>query len=485
MSRAIVIQLDSQAIQAVVARNEGDGLKVDAVVSTPVVGGDFTAAEKQFAALLEEHHPHKAKILVAVPSTSIQWQYLSLPPCPPEDLPALVRMQLDLEGSREEEPLGYDFLPFAGSKNHPQRVLAMVLKVAELARVRNFYRVSGLKVQSIVPAAVGWIALGDALEGNQSSIAVFVALHNSEATIWTVTSDGLALLRQVQLVGDLNTDEAAASVSGQLQRTLLNLAQEGISTDDAQLFLVGYSPETLERLAESLRKQFSQNVNVLAIPPHLTAGNEVGTGKLLPLSGLAWEAIKDGKPHLDFLHPRKPPEPQSKRRTYVLAATAAGLLAAMVGWRLYANLNEPLWQTEILSDELYEVNQEIKPLEAEERDAARIRDWLAESPNVLTELANVAKAWRPEPTDSPKFSLPNDGVLKRVDINQRKLVLAGNVAGSSAVQSLENRLRDENHRVRRERSEPDAEGGKYPWQVQIVVEVVDGPPTDNVAEATP
>jgi hypothetical protein len=148
----------------------------------------------------------------------------------------------------------------------------------------------------------------------------------------------------------------------------------------------------------------------------------------------------------------------------------------MIGWQMYANLNEPLWTTEKLQDELYTINQELEPLQAEERDAARIREWLDASPNLLTELAALGEDWRPETFDSKDFAIANDGVLKRFDLTNRRLILTGNVASSAAVQPLENRLRDTGHRVRREQSDPTTDGGQYPWQVQIVVDVVDGSP---------
>ena len=151
MSRAIVIQFDANQLRAVVARLTGNGLQVDAVETVPTVGTDMTSAEKQLAAALEDHHPAKAKVVVAVPSSAIKWQYLTLPPCPQEDLPALVKLQLDMESSRDEDQIGYDFLPLTGDPQRPQRVLAMVLKLADLARVRNLGRVSGLRVDAVVP----------------------------------------------------------------------------------------------------------------------------------------------------------------------------------------------------------------------------------------------------------------------------------------------------------------------------------------------
>jgi hypothetical protein len=64
-------------------------------------------------------------------------------------------------------------------------------------------------------------------------------------------------------------------------------------------------------------------------------------------------------------------------------------------------------------------------------------------------------------------------VLKRWEMNNRRITLDGNVASSDAVQALENRLRDGTHRVRRQESEPVKEGGQYPWHLQVEVEVVD------------
>ena len=481
MSRAIVIQLSSQEIRAVVAREDGGALQIEAVVLVSIEGADLTGAERKFAAALEPHHPQRAKVLMAVPSPAIKWQYLSLPPCPPEDLPALVKLQLDWESSREEEAIGYDFLPFAGSQDKPQRVLGMIVNVSELARVRNFARITGLKLEHLVPLALGWPALGDALSTADSALQVFVAVQKKEATIWAVHARQLALLRQVQLAEDLACESAALGIAAQLRRTLLSLSQEGVATDAAKIVLLGEPMFAVEELAVNLRGQFSQPVQTLKLPADLAVPT---TGKsqpaeLLPLLGISWQAVREQQPQFDFLHPRNPPEPKSNRRALVLAGVAAVLLAALMGWQGYANLNEPLWATEALVEELATLNQELEPLQAEERDAARIRDWLNASPNLLTELAALGEDWRPQPFDSPEFSLPSDGVLKRLDLTNKQLVLTGNVASAAAVQSLENRLRDNGHRVRREQSDPVTDGGQYPWQVQIVVDLVDAGTTEG------
>lgn len=479
MSRAIVVQLGADQVRAVVARAEGNKLHVDAVEIVPVVGTDLTTAEKQLAAALEDHHPSKAKVLLAVPSNSIKWQYLTLPPCPPEDLPALVKLQLDLESSRDEDSIGYDFLPLAGSPERPQRVLAMVLKMAELARVRNFGRVSGLRVDAVVPLVMGWPALQRDSNNAASEAEIIVACENKEVTIWATHAGELALLRQVQVSEEWESPNSGGAIAGQLRRTMLSLAQEGVATEATRMILMGEPASFLQQVSANLTQQLNRPVEAappaeITLPSHAQSARNV----LLPLVGLAHQATGNEPPTLDFLHPRKPPAPRSNRRTMVLGGIAAALLAAIVGWQGYVTLNQPLWAAEQLEDELYTVRQELEPLEAEERDAARIRDWLAASPNVLTELAELSRDWRPQPFDSMDFKIAEDGVLKRIDINNRRVVLTGNVANSAAVQPLENRLRDGGHRVRREQSEPATDGGQYPWQVQIVVDVVDGQPVE-------
>ncbi len=481
MTRAIVIQLAAHEIRAVVARADHSSMHVEDVIAVPLEGNDVAAAAKKFAAELDAHHPHKAQVIMAVPSTAIKWQYLSLPPCPPEDLPALVKLQLDLESSRDDEAIGYDFLSFAGSAERPLRVLGMILRVAELARVRNFSRVAGLKVEHLVPLALGWVGLAEKLQSAAETKQVLVAIQGKEATIWAIVAGEMALIRQVTLVEDLDSGKATTAVAAQLRRTLVSLSQEGIAADEAEIFVLGEPLTELQDLAGELRGQFPQSVRTASLPPEirLPASAAAIQAELLPLLGLAWQTVQGQPPVLDFLHPRKPSAPKSNQRTLVLAGVAAGLLTALIGWQMYANLNEPLWAAEKMRDELYTVNQDLEPLQAEERDAARIREWLAASPNLLTELAALGEDWRPEFFDSQKFSLANDGILQRIDLTNRRLVVTGNVASNATVQPLENRLRDTGHRVRRERSEPAPDGGQYPWQVQIVVDIVDSDPVEG------
>jgi hypothetical protein len=278
------------------------------------------------------------------------------------------------------------------------------------------------------------------------------------------------------LAEELENPASAATIGAQLRRTLLSLSQEGILTTAARIGLVGSSAATLDGIASLLRTQLTQSVEVLALSVELVGADlqNVVDGEFLPLLGLASQAVGATPPVIDFLHPKRPPAPKSNNRTYVLAALAAGLLFAVLGWQGYATLNGPLWQAEKLQDELAVLKKELAPFEVEERDAMRLSDWLSATPSVLTELTTLGQDWRPEPLESPKFALPNDAVLKRWEMNNRRITLDGNVASSDAVQTLENRLRDETHRVRRQEREPVKEGGQYPWHLEVEVEVVDG-----------
>jgi hypothetical protein len=475
MSRAIVINLGTTMLRAVVANSDGGHASIEATLSVPVEGADLISAERELVHLLEPHHPHKARILVAVPSSTIKWQSLALPPCPPEDLPALVKLQLEMEPTSGEDEVGYDFLSLASVPDRPQRVLATVLRTSELARVRNFSRIAGLKVDSIVPTAMGWEALGDSLRSAADGINIFVGFIQKEVSLWAKQGTKAVLFRQFQLAEELESPQSASAISAQLRRTLLSLSQEGIPANATRINLVGHSTGVLNEIAESLRTQLTQPVEVMPVPAELLgAGSQNLTdGEFLPLLGLANQAVSGMAPVIDFLHPRKPQAPESKNRSFVLAGIAAGLLLAVLGWQGYATLNGPLWQAEKLQDELATLKKELAPFEVEERDAMKISDWLTATPNVLTELTTLGQDWRPEPLESPKFALPNDAVLKRWEMNNRRITLDGNVASSDAVQALENRLRDGTHRVRRQESEPVKEGGKYPWHLQVEVEVVD------------
>lgn len=490
MSRALIVQLAADRIDAVVARASGGGLQVDAVETVPIVGNDMGTAAKQLVTTLEPYQPAKAKILLAVPSASVNWHYLTLPPSPPEDLPALVQLQLDLDVPRDDEPIGYDFLPLASAPEHPQRVLAMVLKVAELARARNFGRVSGLRLDGLVPVAFGWPSIEVPRDESSAAVECFIAAWGTEATIWAWHAGEIALLRQVQLPEDSASSNVVPVIASQLRRTLLSLAQDGMSTEAASIYVVGETDGAAHSLAEWLGERLArevvavapQNVDLSTIAPH-------DRGGVLPMLGLGGRALRGEPPMMDFLHPRKPPAPQSNRRTLVLGGIVAALLVGIIGWQGYVALNEPIWMAEELEDEIYQINQELEPLQIEERDAARIRDWLAETPNLLAELADLSRDWRPQPLDAPEFAIANDGVLKRIDITKRTVVLEGNVARHEAVRPLENRLRDTGHRVRREQSEPADDGGQYPWRVQIAIDILDqstaDPSDESPTEAQP
>jgi uncharacterized membrane protein YccC len=171
--------------------------------------------------------------------------------------------------------------------------------------------------------------------------------------------------------------------------------------------------------------------------------------EVAPLAGLA-SALADRRPVLvDLLHPRRRPAPPNRLRTFALAGAAAALLIALVAWKGYRNLQEPLEAAEAARVERDALAPALEKLAVDETKAAAVRRWLNESTNLLAELDRLGPLLRPEPLDSDKFKADQDLVVTKVTVANRQITLDAVAKSSDALLPAESRLRAGDYRVER------------------------------------
>ena len=279
------------------------------------------------------------------------------------------------------------------------------------------------------------------------------------------------MFRQFQYA---DTEDSAAKlkvITNELRRTLLSLSQNP-SFANPSIHLVGGPHHQLSELAPQLNEQFGTSVHAIDIVASHSGLTDVQatTDQLLPLAGIALEESK-GKPHLvDLINPRRRPKAEINYRTYTLAGVAAALAALMLGWTGYRNLNAPLEKAAEDRAAIALLEESSEELAKSEQDAAAVRDWLAESPNLLVHLRHLHHAIRPDSLQADEFPLDRDVALQKLNLDKRQLVIDAVARSDRAVQPFEARLRKANYRPERGRSGPSKQEG-YVWQFQSIMEI--------------
>lgn len=475
MSTTIAIHWTEPTLQYVVVQGSGAAtvgeFSLDIRQEPALVGRQLSEAIAPFL-------QGRVKLIVALSRGALQWQHLSLPPCPADELPDVVRLQADHDLHSSDEDLGFDFLPLVGDEQTPYQVLTVALAASELAKIRQVFRAANVTLERIVPLAAGWPALTKQIAHDvkpQTHIFVAPSFHASavnEATLWATRAERVVLLRQFQLAAADDTADSVSAIGSELRRTLLALSEHAEGAE-LTISLVGHQQAQLAELASTLDAQLEvpvQLLDVTARHPSLSAEASTATPPLA-LAALAIDEARGQAPLVDLLHPHRRPQAQVNLRTYALAAAAGVLLVTLFGWFSYMKLQAPLNQAAKDQAELTLLKQPLEKLQEYEQRAGAIRDWSAEAPNLLVHLQQMSQCLRPQALDAEGFSIDQDVVLEKWNIEKRRLTIDALARSSRAVQPLESRLRESGYRPQRGKSEPSPTSKEYPWHFQSTIEI--------------
>ena len=449
----------------------GGSSRID-VEATVEISAEESATEigRLLSENLVAHVANRGKVIVAVERGLLDWQHLSLPPCPHEDLPDLVRLQADYSFNGNDDSAGLDFLPLVGSTTESHRVWTVSLVHSQLVRIRKVLDIADLKAEHIVPVSLGWPALA-ANESASPDGTIYLAPFGEEPTIWSQQEERLVLFRQLQLPA-ASSESFGKSVLGELRRTQLALSQQDADGGKPHVCLIGQASADMAQLREFLSEQLRTEVPLteprIALP-HREAGAELAA----PLTGLANSVLSGDAPQVDLLNPRRRPAPKTRRETYYLATAAVVLLVLLVGLLGYRNLQAPLDRAAEMQAEIDLLKENTETLKQAEKEAAEIRTWLSKSVNLLDELRTISRHVRSEPLDAEDFPEDDDVVVGKIELSNRQYTVTAFTKQNSDLQPVEYRLRDGIHRVRRGETQRSDEVSGYPVKFESIVDVLE------------
>ncbi|QDT17570.1 type IV pilus biogenesis protein PilM [Alienimonas californiensis] len=337
----------------------------------------------------------KAKVtakrtVVAVPRSRATIRRLDLPAVPDDDLPDLVRMQAATKSAAPLDQLAFDFLPVPASSGAAGRAALLATIPAKLlAEISKTTEAAGLNLASVGLAPVGAARLvsGQA-PGEGTTLIVSRDGEFVELTLLAFGPDGPRVTNShsAHPVGQ-DEEEWERTLLSECSRVLISHSsdlEDGLAT----VWGLGaeshrWAPRLAERLGGTPRPVEAWSELGLSGPSSTSAPGSLGGAVGLATGDQA-------VPALNFLAPRRRPEPEDTRlRTGLLAATALAIVVGG-GWfvlsRQKANLQEQIavLETRIASDEKFVKRNE--PLLVED---AALSLWAAETTDSRTELARL------------------------------------------------------------------------------------------------
>jgi Tfp pilus assembly PilM family ATPase/Tfp pilus assembly protein PilN len=477
MPRYLALEWNDDEARVAVAASRAGRVAFEHAFAVDLRGGEAgaeateEAVGQRIAAALAARHLGRIGALVAVGRSDVELRPLSLPPAPDDELPELVRFQAMREFNALGEDWPLDFIPLDEDPQQPRNVLAAAINPELVGKISATCHGAGLKPARMVlrPCAAASLVCRRR-PARPGQVRLLVDLLVDEADLTVVVGDRAAFLRRARLRADPLTEPTAAEVLlSEIRRTMV-AAQNQLGVREMEsAVLCGAGPQH-EALAQSIGQQLPVPLELVDPFGDLRREGDLKRGlpdhpdRFAPLLGMLWDELEGAPPALDFLNPRRPPAPPSRRNTFALAGLAVAMLVFFV--ILFGLLQQYWLETEIqdLESQQAALKTQLEGAAKIERAVEEIDNWAAAGVGLLDELR-----WL-----SDKLPDAQDAMITQltwtIGADTGHMNLNGRARSVEALTDLERRLQDDSqryaHRLVGKSKSEDASRRPYPVEFQ-------------------
>lgn len=395
MAKLLALDWDQQEARLVVARPKGDSITIEQAVAVPIrlstQQGNHEELAEQLQAAFSRLSLPKCQVLTAIGRSMIELDRLQLPPAPEEELPDMVRFQAMRQFSSLQENSPLDFVPLGDAGNEPGEIIAAAIPRDLSEKVNKAITAQGQEPHRVVmrPCAVASLAIRRS-PAMQEGVALIIAQQSESAELVVVKQGLVVFTRSFRLPPDWVPSESGEPMLGEVRRTIA-AAQNQLGGSRIEKIGVFGKSEHHQTLSERIRERTELDVQLLSPFADVTIDNVPDRPERFAAAvGMLLDEVNGVVPVIDFLNPRKAPEPESPTRKRVfyggLAATVVLGMTALVMWQ-YHSLNQELKRhTRVFA----QLAQENKNLESTVRLAQELRDWKKADRNWLDELVHLS-----------------------------------------------------------------------------------------------
>ena len=467
MARILAVDWDRREVRYVLAATTAGRLKVLAASSAPMVyvtSGDdepHPALGESLRAALGGRRVGRAVTLVGVDRASIELLDLNLPPATDAELPELVWLEAMRQSQLVTDDSLLDFVPGGDDPAEPRHVTAAALSPEQFERIKAACSVAGLRPQRMLLRPYASASLFSRATDGQRRTCLLVNLIADEADLIVLVDGRVVLLRTVRLPGGADDHSATHRLVAEINRTLRVALQTPSQSDSVEGVYIFGGPDEHEDLVERIGEELSLPVTVLDpfetidVPQRLVPQRP---GRFAALLGMALDEAGGGRHALDFLHPRRRPQPPNRRRLITIVAAAVTLAALLAGYFQWDTLATIDAQNSQLAGELKELGTLAKRADEQKKLVQAVRDWKAKDIIWLDELRDL----------SLRFPTSRDALVVRMSMAPARagggvIELQGLVRDPSIVVRMERGIRDRYREVRSNRVQQRGREKTYTW----------------------
>ncbi len=493
MARLLALEWGPREARVAVARTRGNGIVVEHAFTVNVAAssGDEAPSEqavgKALADALASRGVGKTDTLVAVGRANIELKQLTLPPAPPEELPDLVRFQALREFTNIGEDWPIDFVPADASEGDSTSVLAVAISPEMVSQIKATCQtaVSNSPKRLVLRPFAAASLLRRHDQGTTQPCRLMVDLLADEADLTVLLGESVVLMRTVRLATAEDGSVNAKVLVGEIRRTIAAAQNQlrGPRVEKVILCGDGTDQQSLKQEIEeglSLSVQLFNPFLEMELDSALHNNTPEHAGRFAPLLGMLCDEAADAAHPIDFLQPRKRPEPPSQaKRQAVLGGIAAAALLLLVGgvYLTLASMDSEIKAIQAASNEMQkqveEANLNIAHLKAVEKFTDSDITW-------LDELYGLAERLPP----------PEDAILTQIRVGVRQpsgaqITLDGYTREPEQLPTLREGLRIPGRSVASTGSSADPKAKHHKWRFKETVLLTNTIALDEATEDSP
>lgn len=471
----LAIDWDRREARYVLASASGERLKVHAVAAVPLVdvveGGHAPHPDigNSLRAAMADQKVGRAMALVGVDRSSVELLQFSLPPAQETELPEMVANQAMRQSPQVTEDSIIDFLPLGDVPGAPRNVVVAALSPQRLEEITATCAVAGVKPGRLLFRPLASTSLLTRMVAPSEQVCLVVNRLADEVDLTVLVEGRPALLRTVRLPSVSSEDKLTQRLISEINRTaVVAMQNEPDGGPIERVYLLG-APGKRQWLADRIRDDLVLPVTVVDpfdfvdLADELVPGNP---GRFAPLLGMLLDEIHGGAHTIDFLHPRKKPEPPNYRRV----ATAAGVLVAAVvlaaGYLVWDQVSSIDAEIERLTQRKQELRETLKKAGDQKKIIKEVEGWRASDVAWLDELRDL----------SVRFPPARDAIVLRMTLTPARggggaIDMDCLVRDPTIVVRMEHGIRDKHHQVRSKRVQERDKEKSYTWQFETSMAV--------------
>ncbi|MGL4941723.1 MAG: hypothetical protein ACRC46_00850 [Thermoguttaceae bacterium] len=471
MSHWLTIAWQRDGLRLLVASGVKRRLVWERAISFPAESFDaaIPAFRDEFAAFVASEHLTKYETTIVLPRSLAEVRSFTVPRVPFEELPDLVRFQATREFTAYDPAAPLDFFvidPPAGTETTTHRILAAMLRPAMLASLQQLCQTAQLKLSRVVlqpcELAAFWKTTPN---GSTSGGTLLVEIDGDEVT-QTCVAGGQSISMRSHRLNTSEKDDAAAQaaqLATEIKRTSTSAQNELLITTERVVVIGNTASEYESRLASLLPCPVSSLdlASVVKSPRDGSAWPTCGAAMI----GATQQTVQESQPLLDFLNPKRPPAPASKRHAITFAV--AVVLAVIVGLFVWGFVRKTSLESHLvkLKNEAAAISRSKPERTKNQQQVALLDAWMANDVAWFDELEWLSRRL----PDSASVVLSS--MVMRSNKGVATLTIPAMAQSADIVSLLEDLLTDAKHRVEigNLTDNPSENSRRYAIRFQMVV----------------